>query len=178
MVDFIKFSVGSLNFYIGILLLSPILVSYKLKLIPNYLAKEKTISHFFKGWDAARFKQVADQYSLNEIDKITRPKAIDKIKWHQQQDHKVVIVSASIECWLIKWCEKQNIELISTRLEIKGNKLTGKFSTKNCHGPEKARRVKELYDLKQYDHIYAYGDSKGDKELLELADSSFYNYFR
>ena len=83
-----------------------------------------------------------------------------------------------MECWVKPWCDKNNIDLISTRLEVKDNKLTGKFATKNCYGREKVNRVKEAYDLSQYNHIYAYGDSRGDRELLALADESFYKPFR
>ena len=45
---------------------------------------------------------------------------------------------------------------------------------------EKGNRVKEAYNLDDYSHIYAYayGDSRGDKELLGLADKSFYKPFR
>lgn len=178
LVHFTKYVVGKSTYYLGLFKLSPILTAYTLKLIPNYIAKERLITHFFKGWNADRFKQLANQYSLEQINKITRPKAIEKIRWHQEQGHKIVIVSASIECWLQAWCDKNNIDLISTRLEIKNNKLTGKFSTKNCYGIEKANRVKEVYDLSKYDYIYAYGDSRGDKELLALANESFYKPFR
>ena len=118
------------------------LTAYTLKFIPNHLAKEKLIAHFFKGWDADQFQKLAEKYSLEQIDIMTRPKAIEKIKQHQEQGHKVVIVSASMACWLKAWCLKNNIDLISTQLEIKNNKLTGKFSTKNCYGIEKANRVK------------------------------------
>ena len=52
--------------------------------------------------------------------------------------------------------------------------VTGKLLTKNCYGIEKAHRVKEKYDLEDYDYIYIYGD----RELLELADERFYNPFR
>ena len=103
---------------------------------------------------------------------------MQKIKWHQEQGHKVVIVSASMESWLKTWCDKNNIDLISTRLEIKDNNLTGKFATKNCSGLEKANRVNEVYDLNDYNYIYAYGDSRGDQELLALADKSFYKPFQ
>lgn len=176
--DFIQDTIGELRYYVGLLKLSPMLISYKLKLIPNYIAKEKLITYFFKGMDANEFQKLADQYSLHQIDNITRPKAIEKIKWHQDQGHKVVIVSASMACWLKPWCEKNNIELISTELEISDNRLTGKFSTKNCYGIEKENRVNEVYDLNEYDYIYAYGDSRGDKELLALADENFYKPFR
>ena len=132
----------------------------------------------FATMDAAKFKNLAEQYSFKQIANITRPKAIEKIKWHQQQGHEVVIVSASMECWLKAWCQKNTVELIATQLEIKNNKITGKFLSKNCHGIEKVNRIKETYDLSQYDYIYAYGDSRGDKEMLALADESFYKPFR
>ena len=176
--DFIQYATGKLPYYIGMLKISPILVAYTLKVIPNYKAKEKLIAHFFKGWDAAKFKNLAEQYSFKQIANITRPKAIEKIKWHQQQGHEVVIVSASMECWLKAWCQKNTVELIATQLEIKNNKIKGKFLSKNCNGIEKVNSIKETYDLSQYDYIYAYGDSRGDKEMLALADESFYKPFR
>ena len=178
LVEFIQYAVGKPAYYVGLLRLSPMLTAYTLKLIPNHIAKEKLIAHFFKGWDANQFQILAEQYSLKQIDKITRPKAIEKIKWHQEQGHKVVMVSASMGCWLEAWCDMQNIELISTQLEMRDNKLTGKFATKNCYGIEKINRVKKAYNLSDYNYIYAYGDSHGDKELLALADKSFYKPFR
>ncbi len=177
LVDFIQYAVGLSKYYRGLVILSPMLTAYTLKLIKNNIAKEKLIAHFFKGWDADKFQKLSEQYSLEKIDKITRPKAIAKIRWHQEQGHKIVIVSASMECWLKPWCDKNSIELLSTKLEIKENKLTGKFSIKNCYAIEKANRVKESYNLSEYNHIYAYGDSRGDRELLLLSHESFYKPF-
>jgi HAD superfamily hydrolase (TIGR01490 family) len=136
------------------------------------------LSYFFKGMSEEKFMKVANEYSLKHIDTILRPKAMEKIAWHKEQGHKIVIVSASIECWLKPWCDKNNLDLIATKLEIKDGRVTGKFLTKNCYGIEKENRVQEQYNLDDYDHIYAYGDSRGDKELLELADESFYKPFR
>lgn len=178
LADFIQFAVGKSNYYLGLFIFIPMLVAYKIKLIPNHIAKEKLITYFFKGWDADYFNKLADQYSLEKMDKIIRQKAIKRIRWHQQQGHLVVVISASMECWLKAWCDANNINLISTQLEIIDNKLSGKFATKNCYGLEKASRVKEVYDLSQYDHVYAYGDSRGDKELMALADEVFYKPFR
>ena len=177
LVDFIQYYLGKKTYYLGLLKLSPILVAYKAKIIPNYIAKEKMISYYFKGRGAGHFKKIAEKFSLECIDKVTNPKAMERIRSHQRQGDKVVIVSASIECWLDAWCKKNNFDLIATRLEIKGDKLTGKFATKNCYGIEKVNRIKKVYDLREYDYVYAYGDSRGDKELLALAHESFYNLF-
>jgi len=178
LIKFIRFVVDDTKFALGMAVLSPMLTAYKLKLIPNYKAKQYMLSYFFKGMREEKFMQVANEYSLNHIDTILRPKAMEKIAWHKEQGHKIVIVSASIECWLKPWCDKHNLDLIATKLEIKDGIVTGKFLSKNCYGIEKANRVHEQYNLDDYDHIYAYGDSRGDKELLALADESFYKPFR
>ncbi len=178
LLKFIRFVVGDRRFLLGLVVLSPMLVLYKLKLIPNYKAKQYMLSWFFKGMRKVDFLKVANEYSLVHIDKILRPKAIEKINWHKNQGHKVVVVSASIECWLRPWCEKNNLELIATKLEIKDDIVTGKLLSKNCYGVEKVNRIKEIYNLKDFEYIYAYGDSSGDKQMLELAHEKFYKPFR
>lgn len=177
LLKFIRFVVGDVRFVVALFLLSPMLVAYKLKVIPNYKAKQKMLSWFFKSYSEDAFKQVANEYSLYHIDKIVRPKALEKLNWHKAQNHKIVIVSASIECYLKPWCEKNGFDLIATKLEIKDGVVTGKLLTKNCYGIEKVNRIKELYDLDTFEYIYAYGDSRGDKEMLELANESFYKPF-
>ncbi|TLT01303.1 HAD-IB family hydrolase [Aliarcobacter cibarius] len=178
LLKFIRFVVGDRKFLLGLTSLSPMLVLYKLKLIPNYKAKQYMLSWFFKGISKDNFLNVANEYSLVHIHKILRPKAIQKIFWHKEQGHKVVIVSASLECWLKPWCEKNGLELLATKLEIRNEIVTGKLLSKNCYGVEKVNRIKEFYDLEEYDYIYAYGDSSGDKHMLELANESFYKPFR
>ncbi len=178
LADFIQFAVGRPRYYLGLAFLSPMLTGYTLKIVPNHIAKERLIAHFFRGWDAEQFRTLAEQYSLEKIDAMTRSKAMERVRWHQNEGHDVVIVSASMAEWLQPWCDQNSIVLISTRLEVKEGRLTGRFATKNCYGPEKANRVKAAYDLSRYDHIFAYGDSRGDRELLALADEPFYKPFR
>jgi len=177
LIKFIRYAVGERKTFFGMMSLSPMLLAYKLKLIPNYEAKEKMLGYFFGGMDELKFQEIAREYSLKKIDQIVRPAALEKIEWHKQEGHKVTIVSASMECWLKPWCERNGIELISTRLERSGGIITGKFDGRNCHGPEKAKRVKKRFILENFEYIYAYGDSSGDKELLELAHDKNYRVF-
>ena len=175
--DFIQFAVGKPAYFFGLLVLSPILISYLAGLISNHVAKQKLLSWFFKGWQVDRFQQLADQYSRQQIDRILRTAAMEKLQWHLQQGDRVIVVSASMENWLGNWCKNHKVELLSTRLATVNNKLTGEFETANCHGDEKARRVRELLDLSDYKKIYAYGDSSGDKAMLALAHEAFYRRF-
>ena len=176
--DFIKYSCGIKNLLLGLILKSPFLLAFKLGFINNQTTKEKLIEYFFCGWNYKVFKEIADKYSRERIDEIVKIKALKEIKWHKENGHEVVIVSASIENWLEKWCEKNEIKLIATKLEVKNNFITGKFSTKNCFGVEKSRRIREIFDLSNYKEVFAYGDSNGDKEMLELADKKFYKKFK
>jgi len=178
LLKFIRFVVGDIKFLIGLVALSPILTAYALKLIPNYKAKQKMLSWFFKDCSETFFLNVANQYSLGLIDNIVRPQAIERIEWHKREGHMVVVVSASLECWLRPWCNQNGMELLATQLEIKNGKVTGYLASKNCYGQEKVNRIKGQYNLEDFEYIYAYGDSSGDREMLELANEKYYKPFR
>lgn len=177
LIDFIQYAVGKPRYYFGLVVLSPVLVAFVLKLMPNHQAKEKMLGYFFGGWSHDELTKLGQSYALERIDLIVRPKAIQKIQWHQQQGHKVVMVSASMQIWLQKWCDKHDIELICTRLAHHNGKLTGKFDGPNCHGQEKINRIRAQFILSDYERVYAYGDSSGDTQMLAIADEGFYRHF-
>jgi len=106
---------------------------------------------------------------------LLQDKGIERLRWHRKKGHLVTLVSATLECYLRPWAEQvQADHVIGTRLETneKGY-LTGRISGRNCQGPEKARRLcEEVLALDQRE-VYAYGNSIGDRELLEIADHAF-----
>lgn len=177
-LEFIKFYRGTKRFYFGFLLYSPFLIAFKLKLIPNYTAKQKILAHYFSGEDITRFQSQCDAFAGELLPKFFRPKALIEIERLKKAGVRVIIVSASAENWIKAWADKQNLELLGTRLEVKDNKITGRIEGKNCYGEEKVCRIKEGIDLDSYDDIYAYGDSSGDKQMLALARHGFYKPFR
>ncbi|HEU4472166.1 MAG TPA: HAD family hydrolase [Flavisolibacter sp.] len=178
LLEFIKFSRGRSRFYLGFLLYSPYLVAYKLKLIPNQLAKEKVLRFFFSGMPVDTFRGLCEDFSVKALPALIRPKAVEEIRRLQRDGATVVIVSASPENWISYWASSLGLQLLGSRLEVKDGRLTGKILGSNCHGNEKVRRIEEKYDLSQYGEIYAYGDTSGDKPMLRLASSSFFKPFR
>lgn len=178
LLEFIKFSKGKVNFYLGFLLYSPFLVAYKLKIVSNQKAKEKVLAFFFKKTSVEQFEKTCEDFASNILPSLIRPKALTEIKKLQNLGVTVVVVSASPKNWISPWTNIINAELIATRLEIKNEQLTGKLFEKNCHGNEKVRRIRENYTLSNYDKVYAYGDTTGDKPMLQLATISFYKPFR
>ncbi len=177
LMRFIRYAVGDIKTGLGILFLSPMLIAYKLKLIPNYKAKQWMFSYFFKGMEKQKFQKIAQEFSLTHLDTFLRLEAMEKISWHKKQGHTIIVVSASIENWLKPWCDRNHLGLIATKIQIENGKISGKFLSKNCYGVEKANRVKEIHDIESYNYIYVYGDSRGDRELLDLADSKNYRAF-
>jgi phosphoserine phosphatase len=57
-------------------------------------------------------------------------------------------------------------------------RFAGRYDGSNCHGIEKVRRIRECFDLNEFDRVYAYGDTPGDRPMLTLADEAFYKPFR
>lgn len=162
---------------IGLIILSPILIGYLLKIVSNNIAKEFLMQWFFKNESVKKFHTKCAQFAREEIPKIQRKEAINLINKHKANGDTVVVVTASPENWVGPWCSQQNTQCIGTRLSVRNNRLTGKFEGKNCYGPEKARRIKALFNLKEFSEIIAYGDSRGDKEMFELATRHYYKRF-
>ena len=176
--DFIAYAVGRRKFITGAILLTPMLFAYALGLIRNWRAKELVSAHFFGGWDARRLEDLASRYSRERLPRIVREIALERIGWHKLKQDKVVVVSASIDLWLADWCANCGVDLIATELEMKDGRVTGRFLTRNCSGKEKVRRIEERYDVKSFDYIYAYGDTHGDKAMLEMANEKYYKWKR
>ena len=178
LLEIIKYQKGTPSFYLGFLLCSPFLVAYKLKLISNQAAKEITLRYFFGKTPVAAFNERCNAFAAEKLEPLIRPGAYTEIEKLKAAGAEVVLVSASAENWLSQWCRQHELTLIATRLEIKNDRLTGKIAGNNCHGQEKVDRINAAYDLSQYDEVYAYGDTKGDKPMLKLATFGFYRPFR
>lgn len=178
LLEIAKYQKGKIAWLIGMLVLLPRLIAMKLKLIPNAVMKEHYLTYFFGGISVNRFQEMCAEFQKACFTKLIRPAAITEIRRHQQNGTPVVLVSASPENWLKGWCRENNITCIATRLQVENGSITGKIDGKNCYGPEKVNRIKELYKLDTYDQIFCYGDSGGDREMLQIATEAHYKPFR
>ena len=176
--DFIKYTVGHARFFFGVACLMPVFMGFFLGILRASRAKELMSIYFFGGRRVEEFEELASSYSLEELPKIVREIALERIGWHKQRGDTVVVVSASIDIWLKDWCAVQAVDLIATKLDVTGGRISGRFLTKNCSGREKVRRIKERYDLAEFDYIYAYGDNRGDEAMLSIANERYYRWKR
>jgi phosphatidylglycerophosphatase C len=178
LAEFMIFYHGKLRYAAGLALLLPFIAAYIFKLMPNWKSKQYFLSHFLKDESATVFEKRCMQFSENYLPYLIRPGALEAINQYKKNGATVAVVSASAENWVKPWCDQNGIRCLATKLEVQQNKLTGKILGKNCHGPEKVCRIKEKFNLDQYDEVIAYGDTSGDKEMLALAHKSHYKPFR
>ena len=178
LLAFIRYAKGSTGFWLGFLRYSPLLVLMKLGLYPNYKAKQKVFAHFFKGMTLEAFDALCQRFASDNRH-LLRPQALEALNKAISEGAEVVIVSASIDNWVQAFFEgDRSIRIIGTQIEVEEGVLTGRFLTNNCYGQEKVNRILALFPNRQDYHLTAYGDSRGDQELLAFADESHYKPFR
>lgn len=201
LIEFIRYAKGNLALLFGLLLFSPLLVLMKLHLADNGKTKQRLFSFFFKGMSLEDFNAVCDRFGIEKRDLLRQGGRMAVLSAMTSRTP-VIVVSASIDNWVVPFFYASNadygfvgedlvpsrngnyhpIEIIGTQIEVRDGKLTGRFLTHNCYGSEKIRRLKafipDLESNRTHYYIIAYGDSRGDKEMLEYADEGHYKPFR
>jgi phosphatidylglycerophosphatase C len=159
----------------GSLQLIPTFVAYQCGLLDNHAAKEKLLHTFLDNMKKEAIETAAHQFAEHHLPQFVKTEALQRLRWHQSQQHICVLVSAGLAVYLTPWAEKVGFDaVLATNLSIENQKVSGKIEGKNCFGQEKVNRLLALLGDKKDFTLYAYGDSRGDKELLALADYKFY----
>ena len=101
-----------------------------------------------------------------------RPEIVERIRWHQDEGHEVVIVSASLRAYLDPVVDHLGLDgVCAVELEEDHEgRLTGAIVGPNCRGHQKVVRLTEWLGGQTPERLWAYGNSSGDRELLAAAD--------
>lgn len=176
---FIEYAKGYGKTFWGFFLFSPILILMKLRLFPNWKAKQMVFSWFFKGMNINEFNQICHEFA-DRNQRIIRTRGWDTIRKALANGEQVIIITASIENWVKPFFKEfgNQIKVEGTKIDVRINQITGQFLTQNCYGVEKTKRLKEVFPYRQAYELIAFGDSDGDRYLLNEADESHYKPFR
>lgn len=182
LLEFIKYAKGRGRFLMVFLMYSPLLVLMKLHLYPNWKAKQQIFAHLFAGMRIEKFDALCRGFA-EESQHLLRPKGITLMHEALVAGVQVFIVSASIDNWVRPFFDIRNlkgVQVLGTQIEVEDGKLTGNFKSNNCYGKEKVHRIAEAlksFERSEYE-IEAFGDSRGDKEMLAFADKGHFKPFR
>ena len=138
---------------------------------PRDAAKEALLAPLLGGRSAAWLAQVGADFA-RPLTARRRPDMVDQQRWHQDQGHEVVIVSASLLAYLEPFAADLGIDhVIAVGFdEDADGRLTGRLTGPNVRGPEKAVRLRAWLGPDAPACLWAYGNSSGDTELLAMAD--------
>ena len=182
LLEFIKYAKGRGRFLMVFLMYSPLLVLMKLHLYPNWKAKQQIFAHLFAGMRIEKFDALCRGFA-EESQHLLRPKGITLMHEALVAGAQVFIVSASIDNWVRPFFDIRNlkgVQVLGTQIEVEDGKLTGRFKSNNCYGKEKVHRIAEAlksFERSEYE-IEAFGDSRGDKEMLAFANKGHFKPFR
>lgn len=172
LLPFLIYRNGYLQVYLNLFFLLPFFLAFLFKIISRQAVKEKILTRFLKGCKMGELQDTGKRYAAEILDTFIRPDVLKKLKLHQKEGHRCIIISASPNIYLEAWAERYGVRrVLSSELELSPDGIvTGRLKGQNCRGDEKVRRLLEELGPKQNYYLYAYGDSRGDKELLALAD--------
>ena len=186
---FLRYYAGLPKWLLNITALMPTFIAYKLGFIDRHAVKKAVVKRFFKDHNAQVVDDRAAQFAKEVIPALIRPAAQERLEALKTTSEfgpdftyeSLYICSASIGPYLRHWAKTQNIaenHVLATELESKNGTLTGALNGYNVWGANKVRRIYDAFSPQSVSILEAYGDTRGDKELLHAAKASFYKPFR
>lgn len=141
--------------------------------------KAAAVHEFLRGTPRAVLEGEAKAFARTNAAGMLRPDALETWRRWGAEGARRVIVTASPELTVAPFARDLGAEaLIGTRLAFDAeDRAAGSFVGENCRGPEKVRRLREAFgpDLRL---AAAYGDTSGDREMLEIAEVRGFKVFK
>lgn len=162
-----------------LLITSPLLALYLLRCVGNERHKMALFARSFAGMRVEEFEALGKAFAAEQLPAMIRKEALKCLRAHKDQGHRIIVVSASLETWIKPWADVHKVDaLLASKPEAFQGRLTGRLEGANCFGPEKTRRLFCMLpnDRSSYE-IYAYGDGRGDFDLLAAADHGYLRSF-
>ena len=140
--------------------------------------KRRVLRRLVAGADASRLRALGPAHARALAPRL-RPGALERIAWHRAQGHRLVLVSSTLDLYLADVAAQLGFDdVLCSRLASRDGRCTGELDGADCTGPEKLRRLQALLGDLSAHELHAYGDSDGDRELLDAADHAHFRPFR
>ena len=175
---FLKWKAKPYGYLAGLAGLSPKLLAYLFNRDRGRL-KAAAAARFLGGMPAEQLGAQAEAFAMETAQSMLRPDAVQAWRNWRAQGALMVIVTASPEVLVQPFARGLGADLlIGTRLDVnEAGCITGRFIGANCRGAEKVARLRAAFgdDMAL---AAAYGDTSGDREMLQLAEVAGYRIFK
>ena len=174
MPGFVRRAAPRVRLVTGSVLLAPLLMGYRHGWVSPATLRTAVVRAAFSGMPVARLQGIGEAFARDTLPGLLRADAMAQLQCHRDAGDTVVVVSAGLGVYLAPWCAAHGVALLCSQLEVRDGCLTGRYLGAHCAGAEKARQVREHYDLTRFQRIHAWGDTPEDVELLRLAQQRIY----
>ena len=175
--SFLKWRASAARYALGLAKLAPAALAYLVHRDRGRI-KAAATREFLRGAPRGRLKADAQAFAQAMAGDFLRPDAMATWNDWRSKGARLVIVSASPDFVVAPFAHKLGADaLIGTQLAFDAqDRATGEFATPNCRGPEKVVRLRAAFgpDVRL---TAAYGDTSGDREMLEMAETAGYRIF-
>ncbi|HET9161241.1 MAG TPA: HAD-IB family hydrolase [Caulobacteraceae bacterium] len=174
---FLAWRAGPIRYGYGMVRLLPAAIRYLVDKDRGRI-KAAAVREFLRGVPRQRLENDAKVFAEKYAQKLFRPDALATWKRWRNKGARPVIVTASPGLIVAPFARGLGADtLIGSELCFDDNdRVTGELLGANCRGAEKVRRLRAQFGDDCH-LVAAYGDTEGDKEMLEMADERGYRVF-
>jgi HAD superfamily phosphoserine phosphatase-like hydrolase len=145
----------------------------------NQPAKERFVKWLLARRTRGEMNPLGARFASDRLRWLEHPAALERVEWHRVQGHRLGLLTASLREYLEPRARSQGWdELICTGLEYQQDRATGRLAGRNVQGFDKVRRMQEGHSDWAVREAWAYGDSRPDQPLLNLATHAEFRPFR
>ncbi|MEX1105145.1 MAG: HAD-IB family hydrolase [Ilumatobacteraceae bacterium] len=134
--------------------------------------KEIVVGGVYRGRQVTDLDALGHQFAGVVEQSMLRPDVVARMRWHQAVGHRTVIVSASLRSYLQPLAASLGIDrAICTDVVSEDGRYLDRLDGGNCRAGEKWARLAAWLDGEglRGAELWAYGDSRGDREMLAAA---------
>lgn len=176
-VPFLRFAFGKREFLRRMLRLVLPSLRYVTRGMTRDELKSHLISAFLTGVDAAWLSGKAAEFCERAWSRLMRPSGLRAVASELASGAEVTLCSASPALVLRPFAQRLGVKLIGTELEIIDGRLTGRINGNNCRCEHKVFRLEAVYGALTEYRLRAWGDTRGDHELLAAAQDAHWRHF-
>jgi phosphatidylglycerophosphatase C len=146
----------------------PLLALYAVRLLSAKKAKEQLLVTFLQGEQETVINEHAERFVRGWVSRHLREEVVSKLREHQAQGHRVILLSASPDLYVAVVARYLGIpETIATKVQMADGSCRGLIVGDNCRGEAKLAALKaHLGEEVAPPGSFAYGDSDCDLPTL------------
>lgn len=147
---------------------------FRLHLISSKSFKEKIVITLLKGLNPEVIEKIILKFYQENYSNLLNSEIIELINSEKQKGNHITIITSNIQVFVnpIKKILPVN-DVFATKVEVSDKIIGGKILGENCSGKVKADILNKCKQKYNPEKVIAYGDSKGDYDMLNFADEGY-----